>query len=442
MIALKLIPIPTQNPLKEVEKRGVLLLKHNINHFLRYIGYLLHLSLELAKTLSIPHQKHSKLSPLFSSLERALIPNFNVRDKRMVKSMSLKMGSDYQMKILISGGAGFIGSHVAEYYASEGKEVVVFDNLSRAGLLNKNSKGLLYNWNYLKEKYPKVSLIKGDIRKLKEFNKAGLGVDVIVHVAAQVAVTTSMKDPRTDFEINTAGAFNALEVARTNDASVVFTSTNKVYGENVNRIPVVEKETRYEFADAKYRNGIPEDFSIDLTGHSPYGCSKLAADIYVQDYAHTYGLKTGVFRMSCIYGERQFGVEDQGWVAWFIIATLTGKPVTIYGNGKQVRDVLHVSDLIQVFDKFLASNIKHEVYNIGGGPDNSLSLIELLGLIEKFTNKTPRLTYADWRTADQKVYISDITKAKELMKWIPKITPSEGVRRLIEWVSSNRNLFS
>jgi CDP-paratose 2-epimerase len=233
-----------------------------------------------------------------------------------------------------------------------------------------------------------------------------------------------------------------LEVARVNDASVIFTSTNKVYGENVNNIPVTEKEVRYEFSDAKYKNGIPEGFSTDSTGHSPYGCSKLAADIYVQDYAHTYGLKTGVFRLSCIYGERQFGVEDQGWVAWFIIATLTGKAVTIYGDGKQVRDILHVSDLIQAFDKFLKSNLKHEVYNIGGGPSNSLSVIELLHLIETFTNKSPRLTYTNWRTADQKVYISNITKAKEILKWAPKITPSEGVRRLIEWVSSNRNLFS
>jgi len=346
------------------------------------------------------------------------------------------------MKILVSGGAGFIGSHVAEYYAREGNEVTVFDNLSRAELLGKESKGALYNWNYLKQKYPEINLIKGDIRKLGEFRTAGAEVDAIVHVAAQVAVTASMKDPKTDFEINAAGTFNALEVARENDASVVLTSTNKVYGENVNRITVVEKETRYEFSDPKYRNGIPEDFSIDLTGHSPYGCSKLAADIYVQDYAHTYGLKTGVFRMSCIYGERQFGVEDQGWVAWFIIATLIGKPVTIYGDGKQVRDVLYVGDLVQVFDKFLASNLKHEVCNIGGGPSNSLSLIELLGLIEKLTNKTPRLTYTDWRTADQKVYISNISRAKEILKWVPKITPGEGVGRLIQWVFNNRDSIS
>lgn len=345
------------------------------------------------------------------------------------------------MKILVSGGAGFIGSHVAEYYANQGKDVLVFDNLSRATLLDKNSKGVWHNWNYLKDNYPQISLVKGDVRNFEEFGGAGKGADLIVHVAAQVAVTTSMKDPKTDFETNAAGAFNALEIARTNDASLIFTSTNKVYGENVNKIPVVEKATRYEFSGTKHKNGISEDFSIDLTGHSPYGCSKLAADIYVQDYAHTYGLKTGVFRMSCIYGERQFGVEDQGWVAWFIIATLTGKPVTIYGDGKQVRDVLHVTDLVQAFDKFMTSSLKHEVCNIGGGPNNSLSLIELLDIIKNRTNKTPPLTYAAWRTADQKVYISNITKAKEILKWVPRITPREGVGRLIDWVSHNSSLF-
>jgi CDP-paratose 2-epimerase len=346
------------------------------------------------------------------------------------------------MKVLVTGGAGFIGSHAAEYYAEKGDDVIVFDNLSRAELLGKSSIDPLYNWNYLKAKYPNVKLVKGDVRNIEEFEKVGAGVDAILHIAAQVAVTTSLIKPRVDFEINAGGTFNALEVARANDATVVFTSTNKVYGENVNKIPVVEKESRYEFSDHLYKEGIPEEFSTDLTGHSPYGCSKFAADVYVQDYAHTYGLKSAVFRMSCIYGERQFGLEDQGWVAWFIIAALTGKPITIYGNGKQVRDVLHVSDLVQVFDKFLTSNLKHEVCNIGGGAKNSLSLIELLGLIKKFTNKSPKPAYTDWRTADQKVYISNIAKAKAILKWTPMVTPAEGVERLIKWVTANKSQFT
>jgi CDP-paratose 2-epimerase len=344
-----------------------------------------------------------------------------------------------KMRMLVSGGAGFIGSHVAEYYAREGNEVVVLDNLSRAQLLTKDIKGVLYNWNYLKEKYPHINLIKGDVRKPEDVKKASKGVEAIVHVAAQVAVTTSLVDPRTDFETNAMGTFNILEAARTIDASVVFTSTNKVYGENVNKIPVIEKGTRYEFSDINFKNGISENFSIDLNGHSPYGCSKLAADIYAQDYAHSYGLKTGVFRMSCIYGERQFGVEDQGWVAWFIIAALTGKQVTIFGDGKQVRDVLYVSDLVKVFDKFLSSNVKHVVCNIGGGPSNTLSLLELVDIIKGAMKIAPSYIYSDWRTADQKVYISNLTKAREVLKWDPEITPKEGVGKLIKWLSTNKS---
>jgi CDP-paratose 2-epimerase len=339
-------------------------------------------------------------------------------------------------RILVTGGAGFIGSHVAEYYAKKGEEVIVLDNLSRAEILGKVVGDPLYNWNYLKQ-YGNLKLVKGDIRSFEQVRGIAKDINVIIHVAAQVAVTTSIANPRIDFEINTLGTFNVLEVARLEDANLIFTSTNKVYGENVNKIPVIEKETRYEYADPSFRKGIPETFPIDLTGHSPYGCSKLAADIYVQDYAYTYGLKTGVFRMSCIYGERQFGIEDQGWVSWFAIATLTGKPITIYGNGKQVRDVLYVGDLINAFDKFLNSNLKHEVFNIGGGPKNTLSLLELLEMLKRMSGMNPKISFADWRPADQKVYISNINKAKALLNWEPKTTPEDGVGRLVNWISNN-----
>lgn len=270
----------------------------------------------------------------------------------------------------MTGGAGFIGSHVAEYYAKKGTDVIIFDNLSRAKLLGKSSGDEHYNWDYLKKRYPQMELIKGDTRNYNSVKLVSKGVKVIIHTAAQTAVTTSLNDPRTDFETNTIGTFNVLEAARVNDAALVYCSTNKVYGENVNGIPVHEMEKRYCFADEKYVNGIPETFSIDLCGHSPYGCSKLAADLYVQDYAHTYGLKTGVFRMSCIYGERQLGVEDQGWVAWFVIATLTHKPITIYGDGKQVRDILNVIDLVEAYNAFIESKLKHGVFNMGGGQKN------------------------------------------------------------------------
>jgi len=343
-------------------------------------------------------------------------------------------------KILVTGGAGFIGSHIAEYYARKREEVIVLDNLSRTEILGKVVGDPFYNWNYLKQ-YENMKLVKGDIRNFEQVKEAAKDVNAIIHVAAQVAVTTSITNPRIDFEINALGTFNILEVARLEDSSLIFTSTNKVYGENVNKIPIVEKEIRYEYADPRFMEGIPETFPIDLTGHSPYGCSKLAADIYVQDYAHTYGLKTGVFRMSCIYGERQFGVEDQGWVSWLTIATLTGKPITIYGDGKQVRDVLYVGDLIDAFDKFLNSSLKHEVFNIGGGPKNTLSLLELLEMLKWMSSMNPKISFAGWRPADQKVYISNINKAKILLNWEPKTSPEDGVGKLVNWISNNIGLF-
>ena len=340
------------------------------------------------------------------------------------------------MKVLVTGGAGFVGSHVAEYYAKKGEDVIVFDNLSRAEILGMNEKICLYNWNYLKDNYKQIQLIKGDIRNFKDLKRVSKDVDVIVHTAAQVAVTTSIKNPILDFEVNTLGTFNILEAARQAETNptIIYCSTNKVYGTNVNKIPVKEGKTRYYFTDEKYANGIPEDFPIDLCEHTPYGCSKLAGDIYAQDYAHTYGLKTGIFRMSCIYGERQLGCEDQGWVAWFTIATMTGKPITIYGNGKQVRDILYITDLIKAYDAFIKSNLKCEVFNIGGGAKNTISLIELLDLLRNMLKKDPKVSYDEWRPGDQKVYISNITKAKEKLAWSPEIKIEDGIKKLINWL--------
>ncbi|MEM2909601.1 MAG: GDP-mannose 4,6-dehydratase [Nitrososphaerota archaeon] len=344
------------------------------------------------------------------------------------------------MKVVVTGGAGFVGSHVAEFYANMGNEVIVVDNLSRSALLGKLIGDPMFNVNYLR-RYGNIKLLRYDIREREDLEKNVSGVNVIIHAAAQVAVTTSVSDPMTDFEVNALGTFNMLEIARKNDADFVYLSTNKVYGENVNKIPVKEGDKRYSFADVKYASGIPEDFPVDGCGHSPYGCSKLAGDMYCQDYHHTYGLKTGIFRMSCIYGERQFGVEDQGWVAWFTIATLTGRPITIYGDGKQVRDVLHVSDLVNAFNLFLRSNLRHGVYNTGGGPKNTLSLLELLDMLKSMTGISPSVSFSDWRPADQKVYISDISKINRELGWSPKVTPAEGVSRLVKWVRENINIF-
>ena len=345
------------------------------------------------------------------------------------------------MKILVTGGAGFIGSHVAERYAKEGHDVVVFDNLSRSELLKRPIKHDDYNKKYL-EQFRNVKFIRGDVRNEREITSAAKDADVIFHAAAQTAVTTSVIDPRPDFEVNIRGTFNVLEAARKSgkNPSVIYCSTNKVFGSNVNKIRVVEKPKNYEF-EPSFKAGVPESFSIDLCEHTPYGVSKLAGDLYVQDYAHVYGLKTGVFRMSCVYGTRQFGVEDQGWVAWFAIATLLGKPLTIYGDGKQVRDVLYVSDLVDLYDRFLKSKLKHGVFTTGGGPKNTLSLLQLLDLLEKLTGKRSKISYSAWRPSDQKVFVADISSAKKALGWVPKVSPEEGVKKLVEFVSENKNLF-
>ncbi|MFQ5710918.1 MAG: NAD-dependent epimerase/dehydratase family protein [Candidatus Geothermarchaeales archaeon] len=347
------------------------------------------------------------------------------------------------MKVLVTGGAGFIGSHVAEYYAKKGWDVVVLDNLSRGETLPKADRRrdvVMYNWNYL-GRFENIDLVRGDVRDAGTVERLVSDVDTVIHAAAQVAVTSSVRDPRTDFDVNTLGTFNVLEAARRagTDPSIIYCSTNKVYGGNVNRIPVREEEERYVFDDPDYRRGIPETFPIDRCEHTPYGCSKLAGDLYAQDYARVYGLRTGVFRMSCVYGTRQFGNEDQGWVAHFTISTLRGMPLTIFGDGKQVRDVLYVGDLIRAFESFLVrcNSLKGEVFNIGGGVENTASLLELLDLLERLTGKRSRVIYDEWRPGDQKVYVSDVSKAREALGWVPRIGVEKGLKELTTWISNN-----
>ncbi len=340
------------------------------------------------------------------------------------------------MKILVTGGAGFVGSHVAEYYAKN-HEVITYDNLSRSALLKKDLKDKQQNTSFLKS--IGIKNMQADIRDFETLKKAAKGCDAIFHLAAQTAVTTSVTDPRPDFETNALGTFNVMEAARLNDVkTVIYASTNKVYGENVNSVPLKEGKTRYSFSGSQ---GISEAFSIDHCEHTPYGVSKLTGDLYAQDYGKLYGIKTGVFRMSCIYGTRQFGLEDQGWVAWFAIAALLKKKIIIFGDGKQVRDVLYVTDLVKLYDAFLTSKKSSGVYNAGGGPANTMSLVEYLEMLsdELETSITPG--FADWRPSDQKVYISDISKAKKELGWQPTVSPQEGVKKLIAWVKENRNLF-
>ncbi|MCM8793286.1 MAG: GDP-mannose 4,6-dehydratase [Candidatus Omnitrophica bacterium] len=344
------------------------------------------------------------------------------------------------MKILITGGAGLVGSHCAEYFAKNGYEVVIFDNLMRSKLFGYNKESVEYNWNYL-GKFKNIKRILGDVRNEEDLKKAiNKGVDVVIHTAAQPGVPSSVRMPGEDFNINALGTLKVLECLRqiSPQATFIYTSTNKVYGENVDKFPILEKKTRYVFKNIK---GISESLPTDLTGHTPYGVSKLVGDLYTQEYAHIYGMKTGVFRMSCIYGIRQFGFEDQGWVAWFVIATFLKKPITIYGDGKQVRDLLYVTDLVEAFEKFIKSDVRHEVFNIGGGQENTLSLIEMVKFLEKKTKTSPKINFSEWRPSDQRVYISDITKVSRVLKWKPKVNPEEGIERLLFWVKKNLEYF-
>ncbi|HEX7541244.1 MAG TPA: GDP-mannose 4,6-dehydratase, partial [Anaerolineales bacterium] len=261
------------------------------------------------------------------------------------------------------------------------------------------------------------------------------------HLAAQVAVTTSVVKPREDFEINAQGTFNVLEAARLNERKpvILYASTNKVYG-GMEDVKVVEDATRWRYADLPL--GCPETQPLDF--HSPYGCSKGTGDQYVRDYARIYDLPTVVLRQSCIYGPRQFGVEDQGWVAWMIIAAVTGRPLTIYGDGKQIRDVLYVDDLLNAYDAAIAKidAVRGRVYNLGGGPENTMSIWTEFGpLLEKLLGRPVAVKRGDWRPGDQKVFVADISKAERELGWKPKIGVEQGVGELFEWVKENKDLF-
>jgi len=336
---------------------------------------------------------------------------------------------------LITGGAGFIGSNYADRCISRGDQIVIFDNLSRHGADN--------NIKWLQQKHGKNSfkLIIGDVCKPEEIRTAAKNADRIVHLAAQVAVTTSVTDPRNDFQINAMGTFNTLEAARTSgkNPSFIYSSTNKVYG-GMEDVKVVEGESRYDYATLP--EGASEAQPLDF--HSPYGCSKGCGDQYVRDYYRIYGLPTTVFRQSCIYGLRQFGVEDQGWVAWFIIAAITGRPITIYGNGKQVRDILFVDDLLNAYDAALTQPEKAagQIFNVGGGRSNTISVwTEFAPMLEKLLGKKIPVAWGDWRPGDQPVFISDIRKAKQVLGWSPKVSAQEGIERLFNWVKDNQDLF-
>jgi CDP-paratose 2-epimerase len=339
------------------------------------------------------------------------------------------------MRVLVTGGAGFIGTNLVSHLLATGHSVVIYDNLSRRGV-QRNLEWLQSQ----KGASARLTTTIGDVRDREALTHAARGVHGVYHLAAQVAVTTSVNNPIEDFEINAAGTVNLLEAARIsgNDPFIVFTSTNKVYGA-MNEIPIAENARGYEYVGDAYERGIDETRPLDF--FSPYGCSKGAADQYVRDYSRIYGLRTTVFRMSCIYGPHQFGNEDQGWVAHFVIAAVLGLPVTIYGDGKQVRDILFVEDLVRAFET-VAENPERaagQIYNVGGGPDNAISIwAEFEEFLQELTGKAIVPSWQAWRPGDQLIYVSDTSRLRRDLGWVPAIGARAGIERLYRWVVENR----
>jgi len=338
-------------------------------------------------------------------------------------------------RYLITGGAGFIGSNYARRLITRGEHVTIFDNLSRKGA------GANLEWIETETEKGGFDFIKGDIRDQEAVAKVTQSKDVIIHLAAQVAVTSSVEDPQTDFDINAIGTFNVLEGARKSARQpiVLYASTNKVYG-GLEDLEIVEGGSRYEFKDLP--QGINELRRLDF--HSPYGCSKGTGDQYTHDYYRMYEIPSVVFRQSCIFGTRQFGIEDQGWVAWFVIAAQCGIPLVIYGDGKQVRDLLFIDDLMNAYDAAIDNidSAKGEIYNIGGGVEKSVSIWSEFSLILKNAlNKELKYSFKDWRPGDQKIYVSDTRKIKNQLGWKPIVSVEKGVSKLANWVSENPNLF-
>jgi CDP-paratose 2-epimerase len=332
--------------------------------------------------------------------------------------------------ILITGGAGFIGTNLADAVARRGRSVIVYDSLSRAGVER--------NLAWLRRQHGDLIQAEiADIRDRTQLREAVHRVGQVFHFAAQVAVTTSLADPAEDFAVNAGGTLNLLEAIREcpNPPPLVFTSTNKVYG-GLEDLKFSAEATRY-VPEGEGRDGIGEHRPLDF--HSPYGCSKGAADQYVLDYGRSFGLPTAVLRMSCIYGPHQCGTEDQGWVAHFLIRALQGQPITIYGDGKQVRDILYVDDLVDalLLAQAKMTTVRGRAFNIGGGSGNTVSLLELLELIEDLLGRAPKVSSSSWRTGDQRFYVSDHSAFSRATGWIPRVGTVDGIARLHRWLAEN-----
>ncbi len=327
-------------------------------------------------------------------------------------------------RVLVTGGAGFIGCNLTASLLQEGAQVTVLDSLVR--------KGAAINLAWLQRLPPpgQLTFVRGDVRNAGLVTQLVRGADEVYHLAAQVAVTSSLEDPRLDFEVNLGGAFNVLEAARQGGHRpfILFTSTNKVYG------MLAGGATQ----DALPENGFDESQVLDF--HSPYGCSKGAADQYMRDYARVFHLPVVVFRMSCIYGPHQFGTEDQGWVAHFAMAALAGRPITIYGDGSQIRDLLFVDDLVRAMElaRRHSGQLAGQVFNMGGGPTHARSLVQVIAGLEEMTGRRILLPHGPWRVGDQRWYVSDIRRFRQATGWHPQIDPRCGIERLYTWLQAHR----
>lgn len=346
------------------------------------------------------------------------------------------------MRVLVTGGCGLIGYHTCKYFHDKGDYVVSIDNFERSKLLGHevSDKRLYYNKHALEKMG--IQNWPWDVSNPENWEgiRARERFDAVIHLAGQCGVPTSIADPRRDFEVNTVGTLNALEYCRKTGATLVLASTNKVYPLHSGFLYSPEFK-KWMFAMHEWDwHGFP--VTNELTGaRTPYGNSKMAADLLCQEWSHTYGVRTGVFRMSCIYGPHQMGFEEQGWAVWFLIAAMKGLPITVFGDGHQVRDMLYVEDCVNAYSSFVSSSVVHGVWNLGGGPSQTITLDQHLDITERITGKRSPVTYADWRPLDQKCYVSDIRKIKEDLGWEPKVGVEEGLTRSAEWVEKNLEVF-
>jgi len=340
------------------------------------------------------------------------------------------------MRVLVTGGCGFLGSHVCEYYVEKGHEVVSYDNMTKHELKRTGFAADLardYNWNYLRSLG--VKMVKADIRDFEELLDNSQGCDYLVHTAAQPAMTISWEDPRLDITTNVLGTFNVLEVARKLKIPMASCATVHVYGNKIND-SLTEKGNRY----IRDPEGIDESHPTLEGSLTPLHASKGAGDIYVKTYIDTYKLEAASFRLTGIYGARQFGGEDHGWVANFAIRTVMGWPITIFGTGRQVRDIIYVTDVCEAFDAFYRHR-KPGIYNIGGSRQTMISLLDCIDILEQIEGKRPQVKFASDRPSDLRYFVCDITRARCRLQWSPKVMPEEGIRLLMDWIRENKDIF-